>query len=100
MSGRILKTANKTLKYFTNPLVQGKYQVVPPPHVPDHIIRPSFVNNPNPEFGKYEGRPEVHSPIAIESILYFNQRIEKISSNCKSCSWIDIKIHPLKIQQA
>jgi len=57
MSGRVMKTANKALKYFTNPLVQGKYQVVPPPQVPDHIIRPPYINNPNPQFGKYEGRP-------------------------------------------
>ena len=57
MSGRMMKTATKALKYFTNPLVQGKYQVVPPPPVPDHIIRPPYINNPNPEFGKYEGRP-------------------------------------------
>lgn len=57
MSGRMMKTATKALKYFTNPLVQGKYQVVPPPPVPDHIIRPPYINNNNPEFGKYEGRP-------------------------------------------
>lgn len=57
MSGRIMKTANKALKYFTNPLVQGKYQVVPPPKVPDHITPPPYINNPNPQFGKYEGKP-------------------------------------------
>ena len=45
----------KSIKIF--PLVQGKYQVVPPPPVPDHIIRPPYINNNNPEFGKYEGRP-------------------------------------------
>jgi len=48
MSRRFIKTANNALKYFTNPLVQGKYKVVPPPKVPDHIVRPPYIDNPNP----------------------------------------------------
>lgn len=61
MSGRTLKTANKTLKYFTNPLVQGKYSVIPPHPVPNHIIPAPYVNNPNPQYGQYEGPAVVHS---------------------------------------
>ncbi len=53
MSGRILKTATKALKYFTNPLIQGKYEVIPPPPVPSHITLPPYINNPNPQFGQY-----------------------------------------------
>lgn len=53
MSGRIAKTATRTLKYFTNPLIEGKYQVVPPPKVPSHIQAPLYVNNQNPTFGQY-----------------------------------------------
>ena len=53
MSGRISKTATKTLKYFTNPLVDGKYKVVGPPSVPNHIIKPPYINNQNPVYGKY-----------------------------------------------
>jgi hypothetical protein len=61
MSGRILKQTTKTLKYFTNPLVQGKYEVIPPPRVPDHIKLPPYINNPNPQYGQYEGSAIVHS---------------------------------------
>ncbi len=45
MSGRVSKTVSKALKYFTNPLVQGKYQVIPPPQVPSHIKLPPYINN-------------------------------------------------------
>ena len=59
MSGRkkALNTAVKTLRYFTNPLIQGKYPVIPPLEVPKHIVSPPYVNNPNPNFGLYEGTP-------------------------------------------
>jgi hypothetical protein len=61
MSGRIIRQTTKTMKYFTNPLIQGKYQVVPPPQVPSHIQPPPYINNPNPQFGQYEGRAVVHT---------------------------------------
>lgn len=53
MSGRIRKTVTRTLKYFTNPLIQGKYQVIPPPPIPNHITPAPYINNPNPQYGQY-----------------------------------------------
>lgn len=67
MSGRIIKQTTRTIKYFTNPLIQGKYQVLPPPQVPAHITPPPYINNPNPQFGQYEGPAVVHTPEAIQS---------------------------------
>lgn len=81
MSGRILKTVTRTLKYFTNPLVQGKYEVIPPPAVPSHIIPAPYINNPNPQFGQYEGPAVVHSPEAVESNLLLLIRVTNISKD-------------------
>jgi hypothetical protein len=53
MSGRVLKTVSKTLKYFTNPLIEGKYPVIPPPQVPSHIEVPEYIINANPVYGRY-----------------------------------------------
>jgi hypothetical protein len=55
MSGRkkAINTAAKTIKYFKNPLVEGKYPVIPPPPVPNNIVPPPYINNPNPQFGVY-----------------------------------------------
>lgn len=55
--------------YFQNPLVEGKYRVVPPPAIPPHIIAPPYVNNPNPQFGQYEGKQAIQTPQAIQSML-------------------------------
>ncbi len=65
MSRRVLKksiNSIKSINFFPNPLVQGKYSVLPPPPVPPHIIRPDYVTSKNPVFGEYGGRPVTHGP--------------------------------------
>ncbi len=64
MSRRIIK---KSVNYFSNPLVEGKYKVLPPPTVPSHIIKPDYITSKNPVFGEYEGKPVTHSAEAIQS---------------------------------
>lgn len=48
MSGRVIKATQRTLKYFTNPLVEGKYKVIPPPAIPSHIKRPPYITSQTP----------------------------------------------------
>jgi hypothetical protein len=45
MSRRVLRAAGS---YFKNPLVEGKYPVIPPPPTPPHIVKPPYIDNPNP----------------------------------------------------
>lgn len=37
MSRKIVKSA---INFFKNPLVEGRYPVIPPPQIPAHIIKP------------------------------------------------------------
>lgn len=53
--------------FFANPLVQGQYKVLPPKRVPDHIIKPSYVDSSSPLYGIYEGTPVLHKAEAIDS---------------------------------
>lgn len=55
--------------FFKNPLVEGKYNVIPPPSIPSHIALPKYVTDPNPKFGEYEEPSKPHTPEAIESML-------------------------------
>lgn len=34
MSGRVTKATQRAIKYFSNPLIEGKYKVIPPPSIP------------------------------------------------------------------
>jgi hypothetical protein len=45
--------------------------VPPTRQVPQHIIKPEYVNNPNPVFGIYSGPPVIHDKETIESIKNF-----------------------------
>jgi hypothetical protein len=45
------KLVQNAIKYFKNPLVEGKYPVIPPPQVPPHILKPDYVTSLNPKFG-------------------------------------------------
>jgi hypothetical protein len=65
MSRRIART---TTNYFKNPLIEGKYKVIPPPPVPNHIIKPEYVTSSNPIFGEYDAKPVPHTAEAIQSI--------------------------------
>ena len=67
MSRKIINSSAKTLKYFTNPLVEGKYEVKPPPKVPSHIVFPAYMTDKEPVFGQYEGEAIIHSAEAIKS---------------------------------
>lgn len=62
--GLVLKNG---LKYFKTPLVEGQYAVIPPKKVPEHIIKPNYVDNPNPIFGIYEGKIFTHNNTSISS---------------------------------
>lgn len=53
---------------------QGAHKVRPAYKVPDHIIKPQYVTDPqNPQFGVYSGHPVVHSKAVVESITKFTQ---------------------------
>ena len=70
MSRRIIKNV---CNYFKNPLVEGKYPVIPPREIPPHIIKPPYVGHPNPQFGEYEGRPVPHTPDAVSSTIFLKK---------------------------
>ncbi|KRW98279.1 Peptidase M24, structural domain [Pseudocohnilembus persalinus] len=48
-------------QYGTKPIIEGEHVVSPPLTVPKHIVRPDYVDNPNPVFGIYNGKPVVHN---------------------------------------
>ena len=48
MAKRILKNLTN---FYKNPLVEGKYPVIPPPSIPQHIVKPAYADSPNPIFG-------------------------------------------------
>ena len=37
------KITRSIVNYFKNPLVEGKFAVLAPPTVPEHIIKPAYV---------------------------------------------------------
>ena len=64
MSRRVTKNI---YNFFKNPLVEGRYPVIPPPEVPQHIDKPAYATSKNPIFGEYEKPPLPHAPEAISS---------------------------------
>jgi hypothetical protein len=69
MSRRLAKNIPN---YFLNPLVEGKYPVIPPPPTPSHIVKPLYVNNPKPQFGLYDAPSVPHNSETILSNTCIN----------------------------
>jgi len=49
--------------------------VTPARPVPDHIIKPSYMTEKNPQYGQYEGSPVVHNNQTVESKTFLLTQI-------------------------
>ena len=61
------KALRSITNYFKNPLVEGKYPVIPPPTIPLDIVKPAYATSSKPIFGEYENPARPHTEDAIKS---------------------------------
>lgn len=80
MSGKTIKRVlNKAATHFKRKLIENEFPVIPPPPVPDHIVKPQYALNPrNPEFALYEGAPAVLNQTEIQSRSPFIQKSKSL----------------------
>ena len=56
----IIRRTQQCITHFVRPLKEGQYEVLPPPELPSHIVKPQYATSSNPKYGLYKGPPVRH----------------------------------------